>query len=42
MTGEIGQMRIDVDALTEPELIDLNNRIIARLRFSPRSEPTRG
>ena len=26
-------MRIDIDALTEPELIDLNNRIVARLRF---------
>lgn len=26
-------MRIDIDALTEPDLIDLNNRIVARLRF---------
>ena len=26
-------MRIDIDTLTEPELIDLNNRIVARLRF---------
>ena len=24
---------IDIDTLTEPELIDLNNRIVARLRF---------
>ena len=26
-------MGIDIDGLTEPELIDLNNRIVARLRF---------
>ena len=26
-------MRIDIDQLTEPELIDLNNRIVERLRF---------
>src|SRR5271169_6110095 len=26
-------MRIDIDTLTEPELIDLNHRIVARLRF---------
>ena len=26
-------MRIDIDKLTEAELIDLNNRIVARLRF---------
>jgi hypothetical protein len=26
-------MRIDIDKLTEPELQDLNNRIVARLRF---------
>jgi hypothetical protein len=26
-------MRIDIDALTEAELIDLNNRIVERLRF---------
>lgn len=26
-------MGIDIDKLTEPELIDLNNRIVARLRF---------
>lgn len=26
-------MRIDIDGLTEAELIDLNNRIVARLRF---------
>ena len=26
-------MRIDIDSLTEPELIDLNHRIVARLRF---------
>jgi hypothetical protein len=26
-------MKIDIDKLTEDELIDLNNRIVARLRF---------
>jgi hypothetical protein len=26
-------MEIDIDKLTEAELIDLNNRIVARLRF---------
>jgi hypothetical protein len=26
-------MRIDIDRLTEPELIDLNHRIVARLRM---------
>jgi len=26
-------MRIDIDKLTEEELVDLNNRIVARLRF---------
>ena len=26
-------MKIDIDKLSEPELIDLNHRIIARLRF---------
>ena len=26
-------MKIDIDQLTEAELIDLNNRIVARLRF---------
>jgi hypothetical protein len=26
-------MRIDIDKLTEAELIDLNNRIVARLQF---------
>jgi len=26
-------VRIDIDALTEAELIDLNNRIVERLRF---------
>ena len=26
-------MQIDIDALTEPELIDLNHRVVARLRF---------
>ena len=26
-------MKIDIDKLTEPELIDLNNRIVARLRL---------
>ncbi len=27
-------MRIDIDALTEAELIDLNNRIVERLAIS--------
>lgn len=31
--GPSNAMRLDVDALTEAELIDLNNRIVARLRF---------
>jgi hypothetical protein len=26
-------MKIDIDQLTEAELVDLNNRIVARLRF---------
>jgi hypothetical protein len=26
-------MSLDIDRLTEPELIDLNNRIVARLRL---------
>lgn len=26
-------MKIDIDKLTEAELIDLNHRIVARLRF---------
>jgi hypothetical protein len=26
-------MRIDIDSLTEAELVDLNNRIVERLRF---------
>ena len=26
-------MKINIDQLTEAELIDLNNRIVARLRF---------
>ena len=26
-------MKIDIDRLTEDELVDLNNRIVARLRF---------
>jgi hypothetical protein len=26
-------MRIDIDKLTEAELIDLNNRVVARLQF---------
>jgi len=26
-------MKIDIDRLSEPELIDLNNRIVARLKF---------
>ena len=29
-------MKIDIDQLTEPELIDLNNRIVERLRFLKR------
>ena len=27
-------MPIDIDALSEPELVDLNHRIVERLRFS--------
>jgi hypothetical protein len=30
--GTVGS-RIDIDGLTEPELVDLNNRIVERLRF---------
>jgi len=26
-------MKIDIDKLTEAELVDLNNRIVERLRF---------
>ena len=26
-------MAIDIDKLTEPELVDLNNRIVARLKL---------
>ena len=26
-------MKIDIDRLTEPELVDLNNRVVERLRF---------
>jgi hypothetical protein len=26
-------MKVDIDKLSEPELIDLNHRIVARLRF---------
>ena len=26
-------MKIDIDRLTEAELVDLNNKIVARLRF---------
>ena len=26
-------MKIDIDKLTESELIDLNNRVVARLKF---------
>ena len=26
-------MKIDIDKLTEDELVDLNNRVVARLRF---------
>ena len=26
-------MKIDIDRLTEPELVDLNHRIVARLQF---------
>jgi hypothetical protein len=28
-----GLMKLDIDKLTEPELIDLNHRIVERLRF---------
>jgi hypothetical protein len=28
-----GLVKIDIDKLTEPELVDLNHRIVARLRF---------
>ena len=31
--GETGHMRLDIEALTEAELVDLNNRVVARLRF---------
>jgi hypothetical protein len=30
-------MKIDIDKLSEPELIDLNYRIVARLRFLSQS-----
>lgn len=33
MQGETVTSRIDIDGLTEAELIDLNNRIVERLRF---------
>ncbi len=29
----LSEMKIDIDKLTEAELIDLNNRIVERLRF---------
>ena len=28
-----GNVKIDIDRLSEEELVDLNNRIVARLRF---------
>jgi hypothetical protein len=31
--SEKAEMKIDIDKLTESELIDLNNRIVQRLRF---------
>src|SRR5438874_12214876 len=31
--GRAESMKIDIDQLTEDELVDLNNRIVARLRF---------
>jgi len=33
-------MKIDIDKLTEAELIDLNNRIVERLRFLSRCSRT--
>ena len=33
LTGCEEQMPIDIDALSEPELVDLNHRIVERLRF---------
>ena len=33
LLGAGAVMKIDIDKLTEDELIDLNNRIVARLRF---------
>jgi hypothetical protein len=33
VTKEHGTVAIDIDKLTEAELIDLNNRIVARLKF---------
>ena len=30
---EGGKMKIDIDRLTEAELIELNNKVVARLRF---------
>ena len=32
-------MAIDIDKLTEPELVDLNNRIVARLKFLHQMRP---
>ena len=32
-------MKIDIDKLTEPELVDLNHRIVARLRFLAEMRP---
>ena len=26
-------MKVDIDQLTEPELVDLNHRVVERLRF---------
>jgi hypothetical protein len=33
LDGEVIEMPIDIDKLTEAELIDLNNRVVARLKF---------
>lgn len=35
-------MKIDIDKLTEAELIDLNNRIVERLRFLNQMRATGG
>jgi hypothetical protein len=33
LNTEFCAMKIDIDKLTESELIDLNNRVVARLKF---------